>query len=217
MNSLTHNALYRGVMLSARRPGGWRCLLRCLLMISCLWLPLQAPQAALVNQNLDIALSIGFIGSSVPALYSRNLSIGDLISGSITASNVNDALEGNQSSGISLGNHQLTIVGQSYDLAGSPYASDVVRVSGGVVDAINYATGSINVSSTLPYIAYQIGSNYWRIIFPGFNLSDPLSDQYTISGNYSAQLASVPIPAAVWLFGAGLSCLLGVAMRKKAS
>lgn len=37
-----------------------------------------------------------------------------------------------------------------------------------------------------------------------------------IAGNYEATLSTVPIPAAVWLFGTGLLGLIGIARRKSA-
>lgn len=191
-------------------------MIRKLILLGLLWVPGQQSLAAIVNQDLEISLTIGFIGSNVPAAYSGSLNIGDNILGSITASNVDDAVDGLQSSGIGLSNHQLTIVGDSYDLAGSPYTVDEVKVIGGVVDAINYASGSISISSTLPFISYQT-NNFWRILFPGWNLSDPLSDRYTISGSYHTQLSQVPIPATAWLFGSGLLGMIGMARRKRAA
>ena len=41
--------------------------------------------------------------------------------------------------------------------------------------------------------------------FPGFN------------ANFDFQVAAIPVPAAVWLFGSGLLGLVGVARRKKAA
>jgi hypothetical protein len=47
---------------------------------------------------------------------------------------------------------------------------------------------------------------------------DSLFQGVTAAARYSASaITTVPLPAAVWLFGSGLMCLIGAARRRKAS
>ncbi len=63
--------------------------------------------------------------------------------------------------------------------------------------------------------------NTYSGTFDGANLAiagvfrDPYYDGYVYDFDIAASVSSVPVPAAVWLFGSGLLGLLGVAKRKK--
>ena len=89
-----------------------------------------------------------------------------------------------------------------------------------------------NPSGTLPLITDTIvdatngdsgigGSPMRTSPFPGFNANfDILSMHVTTctdtgTGTDACQVAAVPVPAAVWLFGSGLLGLAGIARRKK--
>ena len=183
-------------------------MIRKLFLISIVSLPVQQPLAAIVDQDLDLFLTINHIGANVPSNYLDTLSVGDILDGSITALNVDDTLDGFQSS--TLVDFQLTVAGDSYDSATNS-AINQVEVQDGDVIGINYRN-----SNTTPYILFQT-DDFWRIIFPEWSLSDPANFRYEISGSYSTQLAPVPLPAAVWLFGSGLLGLLGISKhhRKK--
>ena len=94
---------------------------------------------------------------------------------------------------------------------------DVSNVSGGSLTL----TGNTNFSLGIDWGAGYFGdTNFslisspdtYLIVFYGFN---NLGDR--ISGNTQAvDLAPIPVPAAVWLFGSGIIGLIGVARRKKA-
>ena len=180
-------------------------MIRTLLLLSIFWLPVQQPLAAVADQDLDLFLTIHQIGANVPTVYSDTLAVGEILAGSITALNVDDALDGFQSS--PLVDFRLTVAGESYDSATNS-AINQVEVQGGVVVGINYRN-----SNTTPHITFQT-DDFWRIIFPEWSLSSPTNFLYEITGRYSTQLAPVPLPAAVWLFGFGLLGLLGISKRR---
>jgi len=56
----------------------------------------------------------------------------------------------------------------------------------------------------------DLNTSFYECCGNGFN------DHNFISGSISPVVSTVPIPAAVWLFGSGLLGLVGVARRKKA-
>ncbi len=89
-----------------------------ILLMLVLWLPMQASLAAIVDQDLELALTIGFIGSSVPEPYASDLSVGDVLNGTITAQNVDDAVDDMQNT-VLMVDHTMTISGVSYDRATS--------------------------------------------------------------------------------------------------
>jgi hypothetical protein len=165
----------------------------------------QQPLAAIVDQDLDLFLTINHIGANVPSVYSDNLAVGDILAGSITALNVDDTLDGFQNS--TLVDFQLTVAGESFDSAINVVINQV-NVRDGVVVGINYFN-----SKTRPNIMFQT-DDFWRITFPEWSQSSPTSLFYEITGGYSTELAPVPLPAAVWLFGSGLLGLIGIARRK---
>ena len=178
---------------------------RKLLLLSIFWLPVQQPLAAVADQDLDLFLTIHQVGANVPTVYSDSLAVGEILAGSITALNVDDALNGFQSS--PLVDFRLTVAGESYDSATNS-AINLVEVQDGAVVAINFRN-----SNTTPHITFQT-DDFWRIIFPEWSLSSPTNFLYEITGRYSTQLAPVPLPAAVWLFGCGLLGLLGISKRR---
>jgi FlaG/FlaF family flagellin (archaellin) len=95
---------------------------------------------------------------------------------------------------------------------------DVTNTSGGSITL----SGNTNFSLGIDWGAGYFGdTNFsllsspdtYLIVFDGFN---GLGDR--ISGNTLAiDLAPIPVPAAVWLFGSGLLGLVGIARRKKAA
>lgn len=183
-------------------------MIRKLILLSLFWLPVQQPLAAIVDLELELYLTIDHIGADVPSNYADNLNVGDILTGSITALNVDDAFDGIQNT-VSMVNHQLTIAGVSYDRASSGAGSgNVALVQDGDIEWFLFQT----TNGGYPDLQYDIGS--WRLLLPGWSQSSPTSDVFEIRGTYNVQLAAVPIPAAVWLFGSGLLGLIGIARRK---
>jgi len=190
-------------------------VLKKLFLVCILWLLGQASMAAIVDQHLDILLTVGFIGSSVPEPYASSLNIGDVLHGSITVQNIDDTVDGIQS--VSIVDHQMTIAGVSYDRAAdgiSPF-DDIADVQGGMVDWFQFNTGNAG-SGVFPDLQYH-QSGFWRLIFTGWSLSSPTNFVFEINGNYIPQVAVVPVPAAVWLFVSGLLGLLGLGRRNAAA
>lgn len=70
-----------------------------------------------------------------------------------------------------------------------------------------------NPSGTLPFTDDDIGGSPMKSgPFPGFNANFDILELHVTS-----VISTVPIPAAVWLFGSGLLGLVGMARRKKAA
>ena len=182
-----------------------------LLVATLLLAPLHTLNAAIVDQEVDLTLTVGFIGEFVP--YS--LSIGDIFNGRITVSNVDNAAADGVQTSVTLIDHMMTIGGDSYDSAIN-FATNAAQITGGEVTAINFAsanadplgTGTVS-TNTLQYFT----DGGWRILFTGWSSFDPTNYRYELTGGYTAQV--VPIPAAVWLFGSGLIGLIGIARRRK--
>ena len=91
-----------------------------------------------------------------------------------------------------------------------------------------------NPSGTLPLVTDTVvdstngdvgigGSPMPTAPFPGFNANFDIMSMHvtgctdTGTGTDACQVAAVPVPAAVWLFGSGLLGLVGIARRKKRS
>lgn len=183
-------------------------MIKKLLLASVLWLPMQQPVAAIVDQHLELALTIGFIGANVPSPYSDLLSIGDVLTGNVTAQNVDDTLDGFQSS--ALVDFEMTVAGVSFDSAAN-VVIDQVEVENGVVVDINF----LNTASR-PNITFQTDS-FWRIIFPEWSPSSPTNFFYEITGPYTTRLTPVPLPAAAPLFGSAIALFAILGWRRKTS
>ncbi|HED33210.1 MAG TPA: hypothetical protein ENJ08_03190 [Gammaproteobacteria bacterium] len=106
-----------------------------------------------------------------------------------------------------------TIQFSNINITTNPSSSFVFPDYSGTFDSLSFS-GSQPVSILGLYNTYS-GT------FDGTNLNiagvfyDPYYDGYTYNYNISASVSSVPVPAAVWLFGSGLLGLLGIAKRKK--
>ena len=86
-----------------------------------------------------------------------------------------------------------------------------------VHDPLASFQGATNLSGThqnLQYLAIGAPLHALAGDFPGFNNPNSFGDAFSITSQ-TVQLATVPIPAAVWLFGSGLLGLVGVARCKK--
>lgn len=186
-------------------------MIRILLLTCLLWLPVQTSFANTVDQDLEIVLTVGFIGSNVPEPYASSLSIGDRLNGSITAQNVDDSIDGVQTA-VFMSDHQLSIAGVSYDRASSGAGSGTVAdVLDGLVTGFLFQTTPGGL--VLPDLQYEL-NGFWRLLLPGWSQSSPTNFDFEINGSYSTQPAVIPLPAAAWLFGSGLLGLLGIARRK---
>lgn len=74
----------------------------------------------------------------------------------------------------------------------------------------NEAMDSVyNLSFTFPHTSSSIMFNF------GANGLQSLADESWGLDNVKVEVAAVPVPAAVWLFGSGLLGLMGIARRKK--
>ena len=118
------------------------------------------------------------------------------------------------------------VVGSAQDMSTNysqyNYPPNILYVGGTFVDAETMTNFSVFASSSQPLYDSAF-FNHMQIessgTFLGYGRID--SDYYaewTFSNNTVTRtaLSSVPIPAAVWLFGSGLLGLVGVARRKKA-
>ena len=65
----------------------------------------------------------------------------------------------------------------------------------------------------VPVIAYQEANSGWDATTEPHLISADYASPYI--GSHLVRISSVPVPAAVWLFGSGLIGLIGVARRKK--
>lgn len=106
-----------------------------------------------------------------------------------------------------------TIQFSNINVATSPSSSFVFPDYDGTFDGSSFS-GSQLVSILGLYNTYS-GT------FDGTNLNiagvfyDPYYDGYTYNYDISASVSSVPVPAAVWLFGSGLLGLAGIARKKR--
>jgi len=94
-----------------------------------------------------------------------------------------------------------------------------------------YWEEGINASTPGPFsnvqgTGYWSGTDYaadpaaraWYFIFGAGNQSQTIKDSdFYAWAVYTGDVSAVPVPAAVWLFGSGLTGLLGVSRRKKAA
>jgi hypothetical protein len=134
-------------------------------------------------------------------------------------------------------NHDVAI----WDSSGVLRTSTSVPVSGGILDdgfqyvsigsfhlaAGDYVIGGTSASDVDPYIAFAVPiNNDSRVSYGGFplvNYTGPLEfPNIPTSGTAgffgpNFKVESVPVPAAVWLFGSGLLGLVGVARKRKAA
>ena len=79
--------------------------------------------------------------------------------------------------------------------------------------------GATNLSGThqnLQYLAIGAPLHALAGSFPGFDQPDNAANDTFAITSQTVQLTTVPVPAAVWLFGSGLIGLVGFAKRKKA-
>jgi len=56
---------------------------------------------------------------------------------------------------------------------------------------------------------------YTEIRITGYDVAGQLYEAKASLDSISSSISTVPVPAAVWLFGSGILCLLGIAKRKK--
>ena len=95
---------------------------------------------------------------------------------------------------------------------------DVTNTSGGSITLSNNANFVLGMDWGLGYFAESNASlvsapDTYLIVFDGLD-----GFERPISGNTLAvDLAPIPVPAAVWLFGSGLLGLAGMARRKKST
>jgi len=80
------------------------------------------------------------------------------------------------------------------------------------LDFYNEGDGSTN-GFTLGVSADHTGANYWYLDQTTWKIHEG-DIIYAQTYDYRVNVAAVPIPAAVWLFGSGLLGLIGVARRK---
>jgi hypothetical protein len=113
----------------------------------------------------------------------------------------------------------LTGTIENFDAADGMSGSISLTGTGGVNASATVTDGSDSFDFSgvfLPGGIYEL-----RVIIQGRSYAsgpDPFGDQFqSSSGSYNFALTTVPVPAAVWLFGSGLLGLIGVARRKKAA
>lgn len=177
--------------------------IRVLLIALCL-VPVPQSIAAVMDQDLLLTATIGHIGSKVPQVYRDNLSLGDIVQGTITAHNVDDTIDGPQAA-VTFSDFRMTLAGQSLDtMAGVGSQSAIVQ--NGVVTAVNFHTADVVYGGAAADNQFH-SSGFWRILFAGWNLSDPQSDRFVIYGNYNSQLVPEPTAALLLCGGAGIACL----------
>ena len=141
-------------------------------------------------------------------------------------------------SSIAAGNHTFTL--HLPDTGGMTYrggisTTDIFAYSGdGVVDASDWGAGTVYLDSMVrpwkggvttiditSYIndAILFGDSYFGLEFRSVFGQDAFGSGNTLPGtnllHISYEVSAVPVPAAVWLFGSGLMCLVGIARRKK--
>ncbi len=77
----------------------------------------------------------------------------------------------------------------------------------------NPLTFSVNIGSIADYQFVNSSGNYYAAHIAGFTNANPSN---ATSAYFASNVAPVPVPAAVWLFGSGLLGLVGATRRKKA-
>ena len=85
-----------------------------------------------------------------------------------------------------------------------------------IADGMNVTTATESLGSLLAPGSFTfdaVPGEYFVSFFGFADASAPSLGQYGIE---ISQIAAVPVPAAVWLFGSGLLGLIGIARRKKA-
>lgn len=100
------------------------------------------------------------------------------------------------------------------------YLSYYITPNGNVVDSreYRYYRGTDNATWYLDGIANRIGisGNMFSLNTADFSVNDITDVTLPTAGGAWVSVSTVPVPAAVWLFGSGLICLIGFARRKKA-
>lgn len=101
-----------------------------------------------------------------------------------------------------------SIYGASLDITGFPLNWDTLSFTGSFLESsFSLLSGS---GSTTPDFSGGINTYFG---FAGANsISGTLTQYYD---NFSLDIAAVPLPPALWLFGSGLIGLIGIARRKK--
>lgn len=116
----------------------------------------------------------------------------------------------------------------SFDAKGSPAVSEVDNFAlryldntGGILaDSMPQNFGGTINSSTWTTITYDLGIVPVGAVAAFLEFSQaigPFDSAQILIDNVNLEVAQVPVPAAVWLFGSGLLGLIGVARRKKAA
>lgn len=129
--------------------------------------------------------------------------------------------------GTAIKNHANEInTGALSDNPGSVFTDNVANNSSLVSDADTAFTGQHNdfnsifgkVSLANANIAYGAAGDFWY--YNGTSAHTLAAGKWTLSGDllsYGPAVAAVPLPAAVWMFGAGLMGVLRMTRRKHAA
>jgi hypothetical protein len=120
-------------------------------------------------------------------------------------------------------------MGLSVSATNSAIVTDANATSGGWIDAPGSANNYGNLWGGLTAangaIAYGATGTFWNDTSNGLAGANAKQTQaalgtFNLSGNtltYTSNAAAVPLPTAVWMFGAGLMAMLGVSRRKAAA
>ncbi|MHB8347923.1 MAG: hypothetical protein ACYDHM_12225 [Acidiferrobacterales bacterium] len=100
--------------------------------------------------------------------------------------------------------------GVSGNMDGYGSFADVARGTGSSLQ--NPLTFSVNIGSIADYQLVSSKGYYYAAHIVNFTNANPANQT---SAYFASNVAPVPVPAAVWLFGSGLLGLVGVVRRKK--
>jgi hypothetical protein len=113
--------------------------------------------------------------------------------------------------------HTLTL--SSASATGFQFDISLIDNSLGGMPGLKLDLWNADLTALLETITSPGGSSLWlslgtyKLIVSATSVIGSLPEQYTIQGNIS----SVPVPAAIWLFGSALMGLIGFSRRKSGS
>jgi hypothetical protein len=169
-----------------------------------------------INQEL-IQSHFWFNGTgSVDGSTNTSITLNDAFSlGSFTYTNEQTILSG----GLVEIDFQMDIMFDGLSLSPSNYTigiDNTVNTSGSADDTATLLSNPADMLFTKDGLQYMLSFNgFSRDAGLSFETSATLPEGQQTTAQIYATITAVPLPAAAWLFGSGILCLVGLARRKK--
>jgi len=179
------------------------------------WKPISLTAALVFSSSANAAL----ITETFTSTVSSGAFAGAIATGSFTYENSLIIGDGFIDLNQGLSSVSLTVFGQTFT-----EANDIAYSRG--LPGLEFENGALTlldfyISETSMLVDGSLDNDVTNINLEGVNDFGSFTLNQTASNTYNGsfivnELSTVPVPAAVWLFGSGLIGLVGIARRKKA-